>query len=100
MHLQDVMEKARVDKHTDAAVKIAMDLGAALVSELPEIALDIARGVGMKPLEEKRFLEHCGCDPVVRTVKAGVKFDFDDPGVGGGFPHVNGFDHSPGDEHL
>jgi len=77
-HLMDIMEKARVEQHSEAAVKIAMDLGAALVSELPGIAFDIARQVGMKSLEQKRFLQYCGGAPVAEAVKAKVTCVFDD----------------------
>ena len=85
-HLQDVMMKARVGQHTEAAVQIAMDLGAALRSELPEIAHKIARGVGMKPLEQQRFLEHCGCGPVLKTATPDLPYDWDDPTCDDEFP--------------
>ena len=80
------MLKARVGQHTEAAVQIAMDLGAALRSELPEIAHKIARGVGMKPLEQKRFLEHCGCGPVLKTATPDLPYDWDDPTCDDEFP--------------
>ena len=58
--LKDIMLKCHTGGHVKAALKIATDMGAALVSELPAVATAIAEGVGMKPLEKKRFLQCFG----------------------------------------
>lgn len=64
--------EAHAERHAKEAVLVASELGVALPAELPEVAVDIADQLHMKPLERKRFLARC-------SVYRKRKNDFDDP---------------------
>ena len=54
--LQDVCVKGFVDQYYEKACTAAANLGVALPHELVQVGQDIATAIGMKPLEQRRFL--------------------------------------------